>query len=103
MDIRVRNMKLNVFLNEEEQKLLKVKSNKDGLTQSDFIRNLITEYDNNNLSNVDVENIKNVILSTINDLNKLRDTMYQLCYYQLVEFIDKIIEKLSQNLFNVKE
>ena len=96
-------MKLNVFLNEEEQKLLKVKSNKDGLTQSDFIRNLITEYDNNNLSNVDVENIKNVILSTINDLNKLRDTMYQLCYYQLVEFIDKIIEKLSQNLFNVKE
>ena len=103
IDIRVRNMKLNVFLNEEEQKLLKVKSNKDGLTQSDFIRNLITEYDNNNLSNVDVENIKNVILSTINDLNKLRDTMYQLCYYQLVEFIDKIIEKLSQNLFNVKE
>ena len=103
ISIRVRNIKLNVFLNEEEQKLLKVKSNKDGLTQSDFIRNLITEYDNNNLSNVDVENIKNVILSTINDLNKLRDTMYQLCYYQLVEFIDKIIEKLSQNLFNVKE
>lgn len=96
-------MKLNVFLNEEEQKLLKEKSNKARLTKSDFIRNLITEYDNNNLSNVDVENIKNVILSTINDLNKLRDTMYQLCYYQLVEFIDKIIEKLSQNLFNVKE
>ena len=96
-------MKLNVFLNEEEQKLLKEKSNKARLTKSDFIRFLITEYDNNNLYNVDVENIKNVILSTINDLNKLRDTMYQLCYYQLVEFIDKIIEKLSQNLFNVKE
>lgn len=103
IDIRVRNMKLNVFLNEEEQKLLKEKSNKARLTKSDFIRFLITEYDNNNLYNVDVENIKNVILSTINDLNKLRDTMYQLCYYQLVEFIDKIIEKLSQNLFNVKE
>ena len=96
IDIRVRNIKLNVFLNEEEQKILKEKSNKARLTQSDFIRNLITEYDNNNLSNVDIENMKNVILSTINDLNKLRDTMYRLGYYQLVEFIDKIVEKLSK-------
>ena len=96
IDIRVRNIKLNVFLNEEEQKLLKEKSNKARLTQSDFIRNLITEYDNNNLSNIDIENINNVVSSTINDLNKLRDTMYRLGYYQLVEFIDKIIEKLSK-------
>ncbi|MBO5120368.1 MAG: hypothetical protein J6C28_01615 [Bacilli bacterium] len=96
IDIRVRNIKLNVFLNEEEQKLLKEKSNKARLTQSDFIRNLITEYDNTNLSNADIENVNNVISSTIDDLNKLRDTMYRLGYYQLVEFIDKIIEKLSK-------
>lgn len=43
IDIRVRNIKLNVFLNQEEQKLLKEKSNKIRLTQSDFIRNLINE------------------------------------------------------------
>ena len=95
ISIRVRNIKLNVFLNEEEQKLLKEKSNKARLTQSDFIRNLITEYDNNDLSNVDINNIKNVISSTIDDLNKLRDTMYGLGYYQLVEFIDKIVDKLT--------
>ena len=95
IDIRIRNIKLNVFLNEEEQKLLKEKSNKARLTQSDFIRNLITEYDNNNLSNVDIENINSVISSTIDDLNKLRDTMYRLGYYQLVEFIDKIVDKLT--------
>ena len=47
IDIRIRNIKLNVFLNEEEQILLKEKSNKARLTQSDFIRKLITEYDNN--------------------------------------------------------
>ena len=97
IDIRIRNIKLNVFLNEEEQKLLKEKSNKARLTQSDFIRNLITEYDNNYLSDIDINNIKNIFSSTINDLNKLRDTMYRLGYYQLVEFIDKIIE----NLYNI--
>ncbi|MBO5376648.1 MAG: hypothetical protein J6A52_07370 [Bacilli bacterium] len=97
IDIRIRNIKLNVFLNEEEQKLLKEKSNKSRLTQSDFIRNLITEYDNNYLSDIDINNIKNIFSSTINDLNKLRDTMYRLGYYQLVEFIDKIIE----NLYNI--
>ncbi|MBE6150961.1 MAG: hypothetical protein E7162_04035 [Firmicutes bacterium] len=95
--IRVRNIKLNVFLNEEEQKLLKEKSNKARLTQSDFIRNLIIEYDNTNLPNVDIENINNVISSTIDDLNKLRDTMYRLRYYQLVEFIDSIIGELYKN------
>lgn len=94
IDIRIRNIKLNVFLNEEEQILLKEKSNKARLTQSDFIRKLITEYDNNDLSNIDINNINNVFSSTINDLNKLRDTMYRLEYYQLVEFIDKIIEDL---------
>ncbi len=94
IDIRVRNIKLNVFLNEEEQKLLKEKSNKARLTQSDFIRNLINEYDDNNLSNFDIENINHVISSTINDLNKLRDTMYRLGYYQLVEFLDSIIGEL---------
>lgn len=97
IDIRIRNIKLNVFLNEEEQKLLKEKSNKARLTQFDFIRNLITEYDNNYLSDIDINNIKNIFSSTINDLNKLRDTMYRLGYYQLVEFIDKIIE----NLYNI--
>ncbi len=94
IDIRVRNINLNVFLNEEEQKLLKEKSNKARLTQSDFIRNLINEYDDNNLSNFDIENINHVISSTINDLNKLRDTMYRLGYYQLVEFLDSIIGEL---------
>lgn len=97
IDIRIRNIKLNVFLNEEEQILLKEKSNKARLTKSDFIRKLITEYDNNDLSNIDINNIKNVFSLTINDLNKLRDTMYRLEYYQLVEFIDKIIE----NLYNI--
>lgn len=96
IDIRIRNIKLNVFLNEEEQKLLKEKSNKARLTQSDFIRNLITEYDNTNLSNVDIEIINSVISSTIDDLKKIRDTMYRLGYYQLCEFIDKIIDKLSK-------
>lgn len=96
IDIRIRNIKLNVFLNEEEQKLLKQKSNKARLTQSEFIRNLITEYDNNNLFNADIENINNAISSTIDDLNKLRNTMYRLGYYQLIELIDKIIEKLSK-------
>ena len=46
--MRTRNIKLNVFLNEEEQKILKEKSNKARLSQSDFIRNLILNYSNNN-------------------------------------------------------
>ncbi len=39
--MRKRNIKVNVFLNESEKKMLEEKSNKARLSQSDFIRNLI--------------------------------------------------------------
>ena len=42
--MRKRNIKINVFLNEYEKKMLEEKSNKARLSQSDFIRNLIRDY-----------------------------------------------------------
>ena len=64
--MRKRNIKVNVFLNEEEKKMLKVKSNKARLSQSDFIRNLINDYANNNSKN-DTEKRK-TLLKNIEDL-----------------------------------
>ena len=98
--IRTRNIKLNVFLSEEEKKLLKEKSNKAGLSQSEFIRNLILNYSNNN-SNLEIFEI--VISGTIDELVELKLIMNRLAYYQLAETIDKTINDLTLLLINNKD
>lgn len=51
--MRIRNIKINVYLNEEEKKILKDKSNKARLSQSSFIRNSIESFNFNELSHID--------------------------------------------------
>lgn len=49
--MRTRNIKINVYINEEEKKMLKEKSNKNKLSQFDFIRNLIAKDNNYKIKN----------------------------------------------------
>ena len=98
--IRTRNIKLNVFLSEEEQKILKEKSNKAKLSQSVFIRTLILNYSNNNFN---LEIFEIVISRTIDELVKLKLIMNRLAYYQLAETIDKTINDLTLLLINNKD
>ena len=69
--MRTRNIKLNIFLNEDERKKLK-KPNKAKLSQSNLIRNLIEKYNDKNIYNLDIENIKSSILSVIKDLTNFK-------------------------------
>lgn len=51
--MRTRNIKINVYLNEDEKKMLEEKSNRVELSQSDFIRILISKYTENIISQND--------------------------------------------------
>lgn len=93
--MRNRNIKLNVFLNEREHDLLIEKTNKVRLTQSGFIRKLINNYKYESNSQIDINTINIIIKSVIEDLTKLKVKMQRLAYYQIVEFIDNIIDKLN--------
>lgn len=93
--MRNRNIKLNVFLNEREHDLLIEKTNKVRLTQSDFIRKLINDYKYESNFQIDIDTINIIIKSVIEDLTKLKVKMQRLAYYQIVEFIDNIIDKLN--------
>lgn len=53
--MRTRNIKINVYLNETEKKMLEEKSSKTKLSQSDFIRKLIDDFKINSLSNSDIK------------------------------------------------
>ena len=55
--IRIRNIKLNVFLSEEEKELLKEKSNKARLSQFEYIRIFIEDYSYKSKSKVAINNM----------------------------------------------
>ena len=74
--MRNRNIKLNVFLNEEEYNLLKFKTRKLEISQSTFIRKLIKNYEINPKSKID----PNIIQSIINDLTKINYYMHRWGY-----------------------
>ncbi len=42
--MRNRNIKINIFLNEEENKILNEKVKKSGLNKSEFFRKVILDY-----------------------------------------------------------
>lgn len=93
--MRTRNIKINVYLNEAEKKMLEEKSSKTKLSQSDFIRNLIYDFKKNSLSNNEINNIVNNLLESINDLIKLKQKLHYLGYFEDEEFLQYKIQNLQ--------
>lgn len=93
--MRARNIKINVYLNEEEKKMLEEKSTKTKLSQSDFIRNLIEDFDINYTSKNDIAGLTNIISENINNLTKLKNKIHYLGYFREEELIQRIIGSLN--------
>ncbi len=99
--MRKRNIKINVFLNESEKKILEEKSNKARLSQSDFIRNLIRDYTDDKPPEFDIDDITNKTFTIINDLSKLKNKLHYLGYFHEEEYLQNQIENLN-NLIKSK-
>lgn len=85
--MRTRNIKINVYLNGEEKKMLEEKSIKIKKSQSDFIRNLITDFKEDSLSNKDIIYIANSLQESITELLKLKKRLHNFGYFEDEEFL----------------
>lgn len=94
--MRKRNIKINVFLNEEEKKMLEAKSNEARLSQSDFIRNLIRDYTDDKPFAIDIDNIVNNIFNIASDLSKLKSKLHYLGYFHEEEHLQNQIDSLNK-------
>ena len=90
--MRNRNIKLNVFLNEEEYNLLKLKTRKLEISQSTFIRKLIKDYEVNPKTKINT----NIIQSIINDLTKINNYMHRWGYINFESLLTYDIDYLSK-------
>ena len=96
--MRKRNIKINVFLNEDEKQMLFEKSNKAKLSQSDFIRKLINDYTNDDVIKNNLEK-KLQLLKIVEDLSLLKKQMDFLNYSDYSNFITKQIRNIN-NIIN---
>ena len=93
LKMRTRNIKINVFLNENEKNMLEEKSSKTKLSQSEFIRKLIDDFKINSLSNSDTTYIAESLEESINELLKLKKRLHNFGYFEDEEFLkNKMID-----------
>ena len=97
--MRKRNIKINVFLNEDEKRMLVEKSNKARLSQSDFIRKLINDYANDDGTKSNLEEERVQLLKIIENLSLLKRQMDFLGYRDYSNLIIKQINQIK-NILN---
>ena len=98
--MRKRNIKINVFLNEEEKKMIEEKSNEARLSQSGIIKDLIRDYTDDKPFEIDIDNIINNIFTITNDLSNLKNNLHYLGYFYEEEYLQNQINNLN-NLIKI--
>ena len=103
--MRIRNNKVNVFLSDDEKFILKRDSSKLNLSQSEYIRNLIIEYEikipevkeepKPKKEEYIIENIVKALEENINCLIKVKNKFHHLGYFEDEQAIGTKIEFLK--------
>ena len=96
--MRTRNIKINVYLNQNEKKMLEEKSSKSKLSQSEFFRMLIQDYSTNKILNKDLEELYITLNIVSSNLSKLSNELNRLCYYDFTEFLNEQISSIQKSI-----
>ena len=91
--MRNRNIKINIFLNEDEKKIFDEKAKKSGLSQSEFFRKIILDYQLREQPDERFYEILSLLRNMANNLNQMART-YNRCQGYMRE--DKFTPLLNQ-------
>lgn len=86
--MRTRNIKINVYLNEDEKNILLEKSNQVKLSQSNFFKMLIQDYSDKKILNKDIDESIISLINVSDNLSKLSNKLNKLCYYDFADLLD---------------
>lgn len=100
--MRKRNIKINVFISEEEQVRFKDKVKKLGLSQSAYIRKIINEDMDNVIHKDEITPILEQIKALNYDLIRARNFMIMNRIYNGEELLEKALTEIRtlQNILN---
>lgn len=103
--MRKRNNKLNIYLNDDELKLLKENSSKSGLNQSDYIRNIISQNFafKNNSNDINNGLFINELIDISNSILLIKNQMRLMGYPSLESNVQTINVKLNKLIGNIEK
>lgn len=102
--MRNRDIKINVFLNEEEKKLLDDKCREYKLSKSDFIRKSIYNYEKSNTNKKDILNdILKLLNENINYLIIIKNQFHNWGYFESEITLEEKINSLTKEYNKILE
>ena len=100
--MRIRNIKKQFWLNEEENKMLSQNALKAGLTESDYIRRIIMGYKLKEKPDDRFYETMKMMRNTSNNLNQLSRKAHTLGFIDEIAY-KKEVEKLDEFIDSIKK
>lgn len=101
--MRNRNIKINVFLNEEEKKIFDEKVKKSGLNKSEFFRKIILDYQLREQPDERFYEILSLLRNMANNLNQMARTYNRYQGYMREDTFTPLLNQIQDFVLSMQE
>lgn len=101
--MRNRNIKINVFLNEEEKKIFDEKVRKSGLNKSEFFRKIILDYQLREQPDERFYEILSLLRNMANNLNQMARTYNRYQGYMREDKFTPLLNRIQDFALSMQE
>lgn len=101
--MRNRNIKINVFLNEEEKKIFDEKVKKSGLNKSEFFRKIISDYQLREQPDERFYEILSLLRNMANNLNQMARTHNRYQGYMREDKFTPLLNQIQDFVLSMQE
>ena len=101
--MRNRNIKINVFLNEEEKKIFDEKVKKSGLNKSEFFRKIILDYQLREQPDERFYEILSLLRNMANNLNHMARTYNRYQGYMREDKFTPLLNQIQDFVLSIQE
>ena len=101
--MRNRNIKINVFLNEEEKKIFDEKAKKSGLSKSEFFRKTILDYQLREQPDERFYEILSLLRNMANNLNQMARTYNRYQGYMREDKFTPLLNQIQDFVLSTQE
>ena len=101
--MRNRNIKINVFLNEEENKMLNEKAKKSGLNKSEFFRKTILDYQLREQPDERFYEILSLLRNMANNLNQMARTYNRYQGYMREDKFTPLLHQIQDLVLSLEQ
>lgn len=101
--MRNRNIKINIFLNEDEKKIFDEKAKKSGLSKSEFFRKIILDYQLREQPDERFYEILSLLRNMANNLNQMARTYNRYQGYMREDKFTPLLNQIQDFVLSMQE